>query len=96
MNLILIGIAGVVGYIAGFIACALHVKEIRKVDEIAHNNLIKRKNDEIFRLRKSNNELQQNNNELQQNNNELQKRNAAQIDAFDRATGNNHDYFKPF
>ena len=82
MNLILIGIAGVVGYIAGFIACALHVKEIRKVDEIAHNNLIKRKNDEIFRLRKSNNELQQ--------------RNAAQIDAFDRATGNNHDYFKPF
>lgn len=82
MNLILIGIAGVVGYIAGFIACALHVKEIRKVDEIAHNNLIKRKNDEIFRLRKSNNELQQ--------------RNAAQIDAYDRITGNSNDYFKRF
>ena len=89
MNLILIGIAGVVGYIAGFIACALHVKDVREVDEIAHNNLIKRKNAEISRLRKSNNELQQ-------NNNELQKRNAAQIDAFDRATGNNHNYFKPF
>lgn len=82
MNLILIGIAAVVGFVVGFVAGVLQVKEIREVDKIAHNKLIERKNAEIWRLQNSNNELRQRNN--------------AQCDAFDRITGFDGDCFKPF
>lgn len=89
MNLLLLGIGGVIGYVIGYVAGILQVKEVRQTEAIAHNRTIEGKNAEINRLRN-------NNNELQKSNNELQQRNRAQMDAFDRITGFNRDYFKRF
>lgn len=89
MNLLLIAIAGVIGYGVGFVAGILQVNGIRKTEAVAHNRLIERKNAEIWRLQNSNNDLQKTNNELRQRNN-------AQVAAFDRMTGNDRDYFKKF
>ena len=83
MAIITATITGVIGFIAGFAICTFYTRECFIVERRAHAALIKRKNDEIRRLTDCVNDLQE--------------RNAAQIAAFDRITGNDRgEYFKPF
>ena len=81
MELFEIAIAGIIGAIAGGGFIFATTKEIINDERFEHDRAIERKDAEIRRLTACVTELQ--------------KRNAAQIDAYDRATGTcKPDYFK--